>query len=1065
MKSPENDQFLLWDVNRRLKVGELKVLEKGTPHATIPTHIIKTSLPEGSYIKREAVYSEVFGKNLETDLIDPGYKYRVVNDYKEINAFLMDELLPVHNLNTIIQVLQKYNFPVLTQLDVKNAFNTVPLLNPLENTVCIEVEGKKIYSTVMEFGNAQAPGHYCHVVDILRGKMNEAVPDGIFLFYFDNILIASRAVEDHGRMVKGAIEVCTNSGVLLNHSKNLIACTSMPLLGYKWTNHGFFADPAKLKQIADFPVPKTAKQIMKLGGMVGWSRQFIPNAAVPLQELFELIKETRSDKKSINSPMNANQLKQTKNFTQEIKAALSQTVGIGLIDVEHNAAGLHVDASQKGFGAALVAYKQGGEPKDGKVIGLYSKKFEDTWTKRKNVDRELAAILSSVQHFIDFLRHFKYRYVFSDCTSAISRNSSTLTSQELTYRKVLQDNNIQLKHIAGRDNVIADLLSRLVDKVQICHNPVRAKHEAECYNIEVLRQELDSTTDLGTTITPHDLTWDSESDLDDGDEFGYTKEGSTETINPVNLFHISAEISLLQEQDVIMNNLEVPQISDDSYNRLYSAYRYQLLYGEKDEQNDILSKQVYINNIETLKKNLHENLKKGEYEALSDEHKLKYRLQLREFAKNAHLIDHCGWSMLSIRLGMLSPYGQLNAEIAQEVVSGCNICVTRSPHRKEYDLKTSYKADTPFKFLTMDIAGPITESAHGNKYILLISDVYTYFTWTFPLKDKTSSTINACLRLLFSWIGVPRTLQCDNAGEFNSLEQKKMFAKLQIQHRTSSAYDAAANGFIEAMVKKIKVILERIVASKLEAGGDITNWDAELARANFLANATPIKDVGFSPYYLSFGFEPDLQLYNELEAETFSQEGIIRDKESFLQIKALIHERLSKLREYRIKNLNKQLGAKDSPLQDGSLVLITNPTKTFGEPNYLGPFTIAGFDGHAYSLKDADGKLCKRKAPREFIKLLNNQDTGKDQDGFVQVARIMGKDTRIRNKPKYLVEFETGVTQWVTAYDMNPWLINEYNWYLEKHKANNKKNKSNAVFPPFIVKDAVEAAKIRNTTD
>ena len=95
------------------------------------------------------------------------------------------------------------------------------------------------------------------------------------------------------------------------------------------------------------------------------------------------------------------------------------------------------------------------------------------------------------------------------------------------------------------------------------------------------------------------------------------------------------------------------------------------------------------------------------------------------------------------------------------------------------------------------------QDLHGKKY-LIIADYFSKFPYIFPVASTHHfKTINH-LWELFTAEGIPAILMSDNGPPFNADEFKRFAWESDFMHTTSSPYFHQSNGFIEAMVKKVK---------------------------------------------------------------------------------------------------------------------------------------------------------------------------------------------------------------------------------------------------------------------
>lgn len=161
----------------------------------------------------------------------------------------------------------------------------------------------------------------------------------------------------------------------------------------------------------------------------------------------------------------------------------------------------------------------------------------------------------------------------------------------------------------------------------------------------------------------------------------------------------------------------------------------------------------------------------------------------------------------------------------------------------------SRDSDRPWRRLSADLIGPFPRSTKGNKYILVVTDTFTKFTLTFPIRSATSAQV--CSRMeeiVFLSYGVPEIIVCDNGSEFISTKFKALARKYLVQLHYTAKRHPQANP-VERTNKTIVTMLRSYVEDNHK------KWDAHLPEIA-CALRTAVSDVtGFSPYYLNFGRE------------------------------------------------------------------------------------------------------------------------------------------------------------------------------------------------------------------
>nr|GEX38817.1 retrovirus-related Pol polyprotein from transposon TNT 1-94 [Tanacetum cinerariifolium] len=128
-------------------------------------------------------------------------------------------------------------------------------------------------------------------------------------------------------------------------------------------------------------------------------------------------------------------------------------------------------------------------------------------------------------------------------------------------------------------------------------------------------------------------------------------------------------------------------------------------------------------------------------------------------------------------------------------------CELGKAKRKSFQTKTTPSSKRRLQLLHMDLCGPMrVESINRRKYVLVIIDDYSRYTWTHILrsKDETPEVLIDFLRLvqrgLYAQVRIVRT---DKGTEFFNKTLHAYFASEGINHQMSVARTPEQNGVVE----------------------------------------------------------------------------------------------------------------------------------------------------------------------------------------------------------------------------------------------------------------------------
>ncbi|GJR98148.1 retrovirus-related pol polyprotein from transposon TNT 1-94 [Tanacetum coccineum] len=131
----------------------------------------------------------------------------------------------------------------------------------------------------------------------------------------------------------------------------------------------------------------------------------------------------------------------------------------------------------------------------------------------------------------------------------------------------------------------------------------------------------------------------------------------------------------------------------------------------------------------------------------------------------------------------------------------CSTCAMGKSKKKPHKPKSEDTNQEKLYLLHMDLCGPMrVASVNGKKYILVIVDDYSRFTWVKFLrsKDEAPDFIIKFLKMIQVRLQVTvRRIRTDNGTEFVNQTLREYYEKIGISHETSVARSPQQNGVVE----------------------------------------------------------------------------------------------------------------------------------------------------------------------------------------------------------------------------------------------------------------------------
>nr|GEY95095.1 putative ribonuclease H-like domain-containing protein [Tanacetum cinerariifolium] len=145
----------------------------------------------------------------------------------------------------------------------------------------------------------------------------------------------------------------------------------------------------------------------------------------------------------------------------------------------------------------------------------------------------------------------------------------------------------------------------------------------------------------------------------------------------------------------------------------------------------------------------------------------------------------------------------------------CSVCEQGKIHRKHHKSKTAFASNKPLYLLHMDLCGPMrVQSINGKRYVLVVVDDYSCYTWVFflHLKDEASKVIISFIKKTQVNLQLQvQRVRTDNGAEFKNKTLAKFFDEVGITQQFSAVRTPQQNGVVErrnrTLVKAARAML------------------------------------------------------------------------------------------------------------------------------------------------------------------------------------------------------------------------------------------------------------------
>ncbi|XP_059826076.1 uncharacterized protein LOC132394219 [Hypanus sabinus] len=196
--------------------------------------------------------------------------------------------------------------------------------------------------------------------------------------------------------------------------------------------------------IRQFPKPSTVKGLQEILRMVHFYHRFVPAAAHIMRPFISLL--TGKAKKVAWDAESTEALEQAKEALAKAALLVHPRVDVRTA--------LTVDSSDTVVGRVLEQLIEG----QWRPLAFFSRHLRPTESKYRAFNRELLALYPPVRHFRYFLEGREFT-MYMEHTFALAKVSDQWSARQQRHLSIISEFTLAIHHIAGKNNVIADILS------------------------------------------------------------------------------------------------------------------------------------------------------------------------------------------------------------------------------------------------------------------------------------------------------------------------------------------------------------------------------------------------------------------------------------------------------------------------------------------------------------------------------------------------------------------------------------------------------------------------------
>jgi hypothetical protein len=385
---------------------------------------------------------------------------RMCVDYRALNNITVKNSYPLPRVDELFDRLQGARY--FSKIDLRSGYHQIRIASEDIPKTAFRTRYGHFEFLVLPFGLTNAPATFMH----LMHQTFRPFLDSFVIVFLDDILIYSKTLKEHEGHVREVLKVLQKEKLYAKLSKCELMRTEVEFLGHIIGRDGVRMMEDKVKAVVEWPPPTTATHVRAFLGTAGYYRKFIKDFSAIAAPLSDLTKESQKFVWSAAAEA----------AFQRLKSALSQGPILALPDPNLPYV-INTDASGFAIGAVL----QQDQGKGFQPIAFLSKKMLDAETRYPVHEQELLAIIHALSSWRHYLLGSSFKVIVRTDHRSLQhfKTQPQLSGRQSRWKDVIADFNFDIEYVVGKDNVVADGLSRRPD-----HQEVHRMHSSKLLSTE-----------------------------------------------------------------------------------------------------------------------------------------------------------------------------------------------------------------------------------------------------------------------------------------------------------------------------------------------------------------------------------------------------------------------------------------------------------------------------------------------------------------------------------------------------------------------------------------------------
>jgi len=439
----------------RVKSNAGRVRKQTLQRQEVLEEMVKTMLEHGIIrASKASFYSHGFVVPKKT----PG-KWRFVIDYRILNALTYTmEHWPIPHITQLITRIGEHKPAFFAVLDLTSGYHQIMMSEKARELSAFMTPSGVYEWCRLPMGLKGAPSFFQRTI---AHQVLHDLSGVICDIYIDDIIIYGKDEDSFIANLEAVFERLKEYGVSVHPDKCVFGKTEVEYVGHVISREGVSFSREKLDQVKDLELPQTVKQLQSFLGICNWFSSHVAGFALIAAPLSNLLHG--------NMTRGHTKLQWTEEAVSAFETLKKEVVAaqpLFFLD-EENPIILQTDASLYGIGSALLQQREVGQLVP---IALLSRKFNKVQLRWSTPEKEAYAIYHTLRTWEYLLkdRHFTLETDHLNLEKLSRQCGQNL--KVLRWFQAIQDFDMEVRHIPGIKNMIADALSRAVSRSELDEN-------------------------------------------------------------------------------------------------------------------------------------------------------------------------------------------------------------------------------------------------------------------------------------------------------------------------------------------------------------------------------------------------------------------------------------------------------------------------------------------------------------------------------------------------------------------------------------------------------------------